>query len=274
MNIWDSVQRGLEKATHEAGRIARIQRLRSTIDNLSRQTTIQQSNLITKAMEVFAAGKLTQSELLPICQELTSLQQQLEQAQAELKIIQSQGAQMPTTIQPQTTTMHSPLPPTSQGGADLAATVFAPPPPGYQQPFEATMPAPTPPGTESQAINELEALAKGSGSTTTPADGQQLLCSHCGAEHIPGYVFCANCGHPFEGLQVAHLPTVRGSAISSSFTADQQTVREGSIQDGVFEQPTVYTPDPLAIESQATVRGEPPSSPLHQSQPGEQDGGQ
>ena len=275
MNIWDSVQRGLEKATLEAGRIARIQRLRSTIDNLSRQTTLQQSNLITKAMEVFAAGKLTQSELLPICQELTSLQQQLEQAQAELKIIQSQG----TTIQPQTTTSHSPLPPTSVSGSDLAATVFAPPPPGYQhqQPFDATMPAPTPPpppDTEASALDELKTLAMGTGGAITPDSGQQLLCTHCGAERIPGYVYCAHCGYPVEGLQVAHLPTVLGSSVASPYTADLETMREGSMSTGGSEQPTTYTPEPPPIENQATVRGDLPSSSIHQPQPDQQDGGQ
>ena len=276
MNIWDSVQRGLEKATHEAGRIARIQRLRATTDNLLRQTTVQQSNLITKAMEVFAAGKLTQSELLPICQELTSLQQQLEQAQAELKIIQSQGTQATATLSPQTTTMYSPLPPTSANPTDLAATVFAPPPPGYQQPFEATMPAPTPPpppGAESSALSELETLAMG-GSMLAPASGQQPLCSHCGVERIVGNVYCANCGHPFEGLEVAHLPTVRGSAMEGPSGANPETMHEGGLASGVFEQPTVYTPDPPPVEHLETVRGEPPSSPAHQSQPNEQDGGQ
>jgi hypothetical protein len=273
MNIWDSVQRGLEKATHEAGRIARIQRLRATTDNLLRQTTVQQSNLITRAMEVFAAGKLTQSELLPICQELTSLQQQLEQAQAELKIIQSQGA---TTLQPQTTTVHSPLPPTSASPGDLAATVFAPPPPGYQQPFEATMPAPTPPpppGTESSALSELATLAMG-GSTPTPITGQQPVCSHCGVERIVGNVYCANCGHPFDGLEVAHLPTVRGNAMEGSSLVNQETMREEVPASEVFEQPTIYTPDSPPIEHQETVSGEQSSSPTYQSQPSEQDGGQ
>jgi hypothetical protein len=276
MNIWDSVQRGLEKATHEAGRIARIQRLRATTDNLLRQTTVQQSNLITKAMEVFAAGKLTQSELLPICQELTSLQQQLEQAQAELKIIQSQGTQATTTQQPQTTTMHSPLPPTSASPTDLAATVFAPPPPGYQQPFDVTMPAPTPPpppGAESSALSELETLAMG-GSMLAPTSGQQPACSHCGVERVVGNVYCSNCGHPFEGLEVAHLPTVRGSSVAGSSAVNKETMQEEGLPSGVSEQPTIYTPDPPLIEHLETVRGEPPSSPDHQSQPSEQDGGQ
>src|SRR5689334_5657965 len=80
MNLWDSVHRGLEKASQEAARIARIQRLRSTVDTLHRQISNQQGMLIASAMETFREGRMVQGELLPICQELASLQLQLEQA--------------------------------------------------------------------------------------------------------------------------------------------------------------------------------------------------
>jgi chromosome segregation ATPase len=99
MNIWDSVQRGLEKATQEATRIARTQRLRSTIDGLTRQIHSQEEDLLARTMEVFAAGHLIQGELLPICQELTRLQQQLEQNRQELAQLQNQGTQSTTAGQ-------------------------------------------------------------------------------------------------------------------------------------------------------------------------------
>src|SRR5712691_12870974 len=79
MPLWESVQRGLEKATQEATRIAKTQRLRSTIDGLSRQIHAQNGNILNKTMELFIAGQLTQSELVPLCQEMVSLQQQLTQ---------------------------------------------------------------------------------------------------------------------------------------------------------------------------------------------------
>ena len=41
MPLWDSVQRSLEKASQEAARIAKTQRLRSTIDGLTRQVNTQ-----------------------------------------------------------------------------------------------------------------------------------------------------------------------------------------------------------------------------------------
>src|SRR5579864_686709 len=89
MPIWDSVQRGLEKASQEALRIAKIQRLRSTIDNLSRQMNIQSSNLVNKTMELFHNGQLSQSELLSICQEMAYLKQQIDDAQNELRQVQA-----------------------------------------------------------------------------------------------------------------------------------------------------------------------------------------
>jgi len=77
MPLWDSVQRSLEKASQEAARIARTQRLRSTIDGLARQINTQQNNIFNKVMDMFVAGQLTSSELFPLCQEMMNLQQQL-----------------------------------------------------------------------------------------------------------------------------------------------------------------------------------------------------
>src|ERR1051326_8911081 len=99
MPLWDSVQRSLEKASHEAARIAKAQRLRSTIDGLTRQLNTQSNNLVNKAMDLFSTGQLTQGELLPLCQEITNLQQQMNQAINELKQIQ---ATQPQTTGPQT----------------------------------------------------------------------------------------------------------------------------------------------------------------------------
>src|SRR5438128_4929356 len=93
MPLWDSVQRGLEKASQEAARIAKTQRLRSTIDGLTRQMNTQHSAIFNKTMELFLAGQLTQGELLPLCQEMVNLQQQLNQAQNELKQLQASQSQ-------------------------------------------------------------------------------------------------------------------------------------------------------------------------------------
>src|SRR6266516_2253251 len=112
MPLCDSVQRGLEKATQEATRLARTQRLRSTIDGLTRQLNAQNIAICNKTMELFAAEQLTHSELLPLCQEMVNLQQQLNQAQNELKQVQAQASQAQTSgPQTQTGTSNPYLPP-------------------------------------------------------------------------------------------------------------------------------------------------------------------
>ena len=150
MNIWDSVHRGLEKASHEAARIARVQRLRTTIDTLNRQVYTQQGTLLARTMEAFHEGRLIQSELLPLCQELATLQQQLEQAQNELKQPQNQGpmtaspSSAPTT--PITAFVSDPLATTQpEPMYQMYADQAPPPPPPYQPYATPTIPVPPPP---------------------------------------------------------------------------------------------------------------------------------
>src|SRR5947209_12466331 len=92
MPLWDSVHRSLEKASQEAARIAKTQRLRSTIDGLTRQVNTQHSSIVNKAMDMFIAGQLTTGELYQLCQEMMNLQQQLNQARNELQQIQIQAS--------------------------------------------------------------------------------------------------------------------------------------------------------------------------------------
>src|SRR5579863_2138341 len=125
MPIWDSVQRGLEKASQEASRIAKTQRLRSTLDTLTRQMNTQSSNLINKTMELYTSGQLTQLELLPLCQELVYLKQQLDDAQNELKQLQ---VNQPSGPMPSISSMPTP----AEGSYELQPTVYAPPPPTYE----------------------------------------------------------------------------------------------------------------------------------------------
>ncbi|MBV9616417.1 MAG: hypothetical protein JO011_03740 [Ktedonobacteraceae bacterium] len=184
MNIWDSVQRGLEKATQEATRRAKTQRLRSTIDNLTQQIHTQEDDLIVRAMEIFAAGHLTQSELLPLCQKLAHLQQQQEQAQQELNMVQNQG--------------QTQLPPTIPGTAP--ASVYTPPP--DYQPYDQTQPAPLPPPPPGMATPDSFNKVI----MSTPP-GEKQLCAHCHVVLIPGDAYCHNCGAPTGKGELTQLPT-------------------------------------------------------------------
>ncbi|MDQ2905469.1 MAG: hypothetical protein M3Y81_18240 [Chloroflexota bacterium] len=249
MNIWDSVHRGLEKASHEAARIARIRRLRSTIDGVSREITSQNATLLQQTMDMFVAGQLTQSELLPICQALVNLHQQLRQAEDELKQIQaSQPAQAGGTI------TEYPVPsPNETGGytspagsRELNPTVYAPPPPGgdssasyppttlasgdaYPQTIYA--PPPPPPSAspslsseEPPTISQMRTMSMDVAAASTPP-ANAMACAACQAPLGPQDAFCPQCGAPVQSVVSQHLPTTY-SPVSIHDSSDQQgTVR-------------------------------------------------
>ncbi len=205
MNLWDSVHRGLEKASQEAARIAKIQRLRGNIDTLSRQIHIQHDNILRKVMELFSSGQLTQTELIPLCQELVSLQQQLQVFHNELKQLQSLGT---PAVQP--------------------AAPIAPPPPEYQAYSDTTVavpaPPPPPPSGEPLTVSAIETLLLGTNVQSLPAVEKQV-CSTCRSEIAPGNAFCHNCGSPVHTSNVTHLPTVRGGTLEPVYPEGQETIR-------------------------------------------------
>jgi hypothetical protein len=245
MPLWDSVQRGLEKASQEAARIARTQRLRNTLDGLTRQANTQSNNLIDKALELFTAGQLTQSELLPICQELTSLRQQINDAQMELKQIQaSQPPAAATTGQvegpvtyPPTMPMSIPYTPAESSG-DLPPTIYAPPPPGYQSYLESVggdVTAPPPPYIGPLTISSMETVMMGTDKASSPAtpavpQAANQTCPACRTEIQPGHAFCSNCGTPVQNSDALQLPTMRASAAEPAYAGDQGTVRAGTAE--------------------------------------------
>lgn len=281
-NIWESMQRGLEKASHEAARIGRIQRLRSTIDNLSRQLTTQNNLLVTRTMEVFTAGQMTQSELLPVCQDLAILRQQLDQAQHELKLLLNQGSVPPQSPQ----TGQTPTGPNPITGGEIAPTVpiplmpsvqTAPPPPGYST-VESTMPVPVPPpppGVQPPTVSALDTLLLNTNNPLPPPPpgvSTAARCLQCQAELIPGNAYCPNCGTHIESSAVQHLPTVR----SGFYPTGQETM--DSEATGT-EPPTVYTsetpqtpPPPPHVADLETVRGALPAQEPEDQQA--RDGGQ
>lgn len=233
MNIWDSVQRGLEKATQEATRRARTQRLRSTIDNLTQQIHTQEDDLIIHTMEIFAAGKLTQSELLPLCQNLMSLQQQLEQNQQELNVVQSQGQ---TQGPPTATQATTPLSPSYT-------------PPSHYEPYDQTMPAPPPPPPP--GVTEISSF--GTVLMGTPGVMKQH-CTRCQVELIPGDAYCHNCGAPTNRSEITQQPTTLGESPEKAKQNNPPAV--GERQTPPNDLPTVATNDSdSSIGSEEKNRG-------------------
>ena len=188
MNIWDSVQRGLEKATHEAARIAKAQRLRATLEGLSKQIETQQDTIVGTAMELFRNGQLTQNKLLVLCQALQTSQQQFAQAQSELKLMQNQSNAGTQAMQPN------------------ATVAYTQPP---YQPYDSTLPVlvpPPPPGVEALTVSSLETMRMPS------STADQAHCSTCQAPLVSGNAFCHNCGTPVHTDTASYQPTIRGSS--------------------------------------------------------------
>lgn len=235
MNIWDSVHRSLEKASQEAARIAKAQRLRTNFDNLSRQIHTQHDNLIGKVMELYSSGKLTQSELIPLCQELTNLQQQLHAVQSELKHLQSQG--MPSAQPGQIAVPIAPPPPPGpplSGSDAIAPTIYAPSPSEYQPYVDTTAPIPAPPpppGGEPLTVSALETVLLSANAAPPAPAIEQQLCSTCQTEVTPGNAFCHNCGSPVRTSNTAHLPTMRGGTLEPLYSEGQETIRSSTVDE-------------------------------------------
>jgi DNA repair ATPase RecN len=91
MSFLESVQHGIEKASQEAARLAKIQHLHGIVNDLTNKTNQDNQNMIAKAMELFQGGHLTQAELLPFCQQIVTYQQQIAEVQAEIQKIHEEA---------------------------------------------------------------------------------------------------------------------------------------------------------------------------------------
>ena len=238
MPLWDSVQRSLEKASQEAARIARTQRLRTTIDGLARQINTQQNNIFNKAMDMFVAGQLTSSELFPLCQEMMNLQQQLNQARNELQQLQAQASQAQPTS-PQASGPNPQLPPGQSApaapaapapyasmGEDINPGAYAPTPLEYQSYLDSTSSVtvpPPPPGVESLTVSAMDTVRANQG-VPFSAPSANKLCSNCQAELLPDNAFCQNCGAPAQLNDSQHLPTMRGGS-EHIYPGEEATMR-------------------------------------------------
>lgn len=221
MPIWDSVQRGLEKASQEAARMARTQRLRSTMDNAARQMNTLSSSIVNKTMELFIAGQITHPELLPLCQELENLRQQFEQMQNEMRQIQAAQTQTQGQLPPGA----SPYPPAMGSNpalypstiTDAGATQYAPPPPEYSSYVGSTEEDLTPPPPP-DVVSAYPAAQPIAGA---------LRCPACGYEVQPHHTFCQSCGTRIQSNQQGYQDTVRGSITDSGtgIGGDEATIR-------------------------------------------------
>lgn len=89
MSFLESIQHGLEKASQEATRIAKIQHLHNVANDLTFKAAQQGQNIVSKAMEMYKQGILAQGELTAICKQIADYQQQLNEVQEELQRLQA-----------------------------------------------------------------------------------------------------------------------------------------------------------------------------------------
>jgi hypothetical protein len=244
MPLWDSVHRGLEKASHEAARMAKVQRLRSISDGLAHQIQVQNEMLLHKTMELFIGSQLTQPELVVICQELVQLQQQLNQALAELRQLQ---ANAPQSSSPQEGSISS-LPPTpaqiapyQTGQQGVMDTIVAPPPPDYPAYLDSTeaVNVPPPPPDVAPVSNEdMQA--------NTANDAAGLCCPVCHSAIEPQHAFCQQCGAPIQSNFPVQQATVRGDRFSVPGTEseEQATVRAQESPLPTPPQPSLPAEEP------------------------------
>jgi hypothetical protein len=251
MNLWDSVHRGLDKASKEAARIARTQKLRSTIDGLGRQINSQHDTLINMVMNLFISGNLQQHELLPICQEIVNLQQQLNQTQNELyQVQQGQAASGSPDLHNMPPQSEIPVPPTA-AATPGSAYAEATPPPDYQSYSTAT--PPPPPGVEPSTISSLDTVIQ---PPPPPPGIVTRRCQACQTEVALDITYCPRCGSFIQISGSEQLPTMRSSAIDESAT--------------VRAEPTTPPIPGSAADAQGTVRAEPSTTPPAKEQQSDQ----
>ena len=276
MPLWDSVQRSLEKDSQEAARIARAQRLRSSIDGLSRQINTQNNAIINKAMDLFVSGQLTQSELLLLCQEMMNLHQQLNQAQIELKQLQAQANQSqssqaspaplssqsmpnPNQLLPPATTEPGQVPYTTASTESEQNALYAPPPPEYQSYMDSTTSntvPPPPPGIEPLTVSAIETMRINM--APAPSQTDSRLCTVCRTEIQPNMPFCHNCGSPVQDHDSLHSPTMRAGSLEQ-FDANGQATQLASASSAYAPpviQGQINAPD--LGDNQETVRASTP----------------
>ena len=136
MSFLESIQHGLEKASQEAARITRIQHLHNISNDLTFKASQQGQALIVQAMDMYHNGHLGQGELVAICQQIATYQQQISEVQAELQRLrkpEDHAGEQAAPVAPSPTSYPAypqATPPQAYAAGD-APTSYLPPQPSY-----------------------------------------------------------------------------------------------------------------------------------------------
>lgn len=198
-SFFDKLRSGANKATRmaafEAEKLRRTTAVQATIRTLKSEVERTTQEVGRVALKLYKDGRITQSELIQICERAVSLQKQVAANEAELEAIRaevltdSEASAQYGRVCPNG---HGPLP-----AQDNFCQVCGSPA------VEVSPPA----TTGFACPNCGVALASGArfcsscGQTvvlpesTQPQTPQADTCESCGAELLPDSIFCAECGH-------------------------------------------------------------------------------
>lgn len=172
MSFLESIQHGLEKASQEATRLARIQHLHNVTNDLNFKASQQGQNLVAKAMEMYHSGLLAQGELTAICKQIADYQQQLSEVQEELQRLHESAddadqQNIPTPPPPA-------YPPDAPGAVPPGYSPYPAPPAGYPAypPQTAYPGAPAPAPSVRQPTQPLAAVSAPPAESDAPAQPQ------------------------------------------------------------------------------------------------------
>jgi hypothetical protein len=154
--LLDQFRRGLDRASFEADRMMRYNRVKAEAARLRQQGRERTFALGEKALEMYRAGTLPQMELGDIAREIIALESRITQKEQEATVIQAEDW----------------VPP-AEDAAD-----------GDPQIGASTGPAPQP----------VPPRPASTEAASSAAAGGHHYCSSCGNEVRPGSHFCMHCG--------------------------------------------------------------------------------
>jgi hypothetical protein len=160
-SLLDQFRRGLDRASFEADRMMRYNRVKAEAARLRQQGRERTFALGEKALELYRVGTLPQMELGDIARELIALEDRIAQKEKEAGVIQAEEWIVPEGE-------------AADGDPQIGAS-------------SGPAPQPVPPRPASSSVAATPAA-------TEAKPGGHHYCPACGNEVRPGSHFCMHCG--------------------------------------------------------------------------------
>ena len=186
-SFMDSLRRGLDRASFEADKLMRYNRVRGEAVRVQTQSQEQVHELGERALALYAAGTLHNSELTDLAREITDLRERARQKEAEAAAIQGE-----VWIEPPMPPAMPGAPPPAPGPSVAPVAPAAPPAPAAPWTPPPAAPA-APPSWSSGPARPLGPI-EDQGTHRIPPPDRNAYCPVCGAPLRPQAAFCAQCG--------------------------------------------------------------------------------